>query len=208
MGMDATFSADCEQMFIRIPRSQMIGHTNFRQLEFAQPFDLSRPALRPLITQLAVLAGDNHTADLLQSHAVARSDYQRLLVGLLVAGQPHSERAPAGKGVASASVRRAEAYIHAHAGWPLTLEQIAMAADISPRALQDGFRRFRGTTPIRFLRDVRLDQARELFRSPGHGTVTEVAFGAGFVHLGRFSAQYFERFGDLPSDTIRACRGR
>jgi AraC-like DNA-binding protein len=208
MAMDATFSADCEQMFVRIPRSQLIGHTTYRHLEFAQPFDLSRPALRPLMAQLAVLAGDNHTADLLQSHAVARGDYQRLLVGLLVAGQPHAARAFGGKGVAATSVRRAEAYIHAHAAEPVTLGQIAKAANISTRALSNGFRRFRGTSPIRFLLDVRLDLAREMFRSSEYETVTDVALGAGFAHLGRFSAQYFERFGELPSDTIRAGKRR
>ena len=40
-----------------------------------------------------------------------------------------------------------------------------------------------------------------LFRSGQ--SVTEVAYAHGFEHLGRFSAYYRERFGELPSDTVR-----
>lgn len=54
------------------------------------------------------------------------------------------------------------------------------------------------------LRNARLDAVRERLRSrPGvpRIPVTQAALEAGFGHLGRFSASYRERFGELPSET-------
>jgi AraC-like DNA-binding protein len=50
------------------------------------------------------------------------------------------------------------------------------------------------------LRQARLDAAHRCLRQGGQ-TVTEVAYAHGFEHLGRFSAYYRERFGELPSVT-------
>ena len=62
-----------------------------------------------------------------------------------------------------ASVRRALEFIEAHAREPLTLEEIARSAGVGPRALQEAFRRHRGTTPLAHLRETRLERAhREL----------------------------------------------
>ncbi|MFJ9009929.1 helix-turn-helix domain-containing protein [Streptomyces canus] len=40
--------------------------------------------------------------------------------------------------------------------------------------------------------------------APGTTTVTEVAHVWGFVHLGRFARRYRERYGESPSQTLRA----
>ena len=77
------------------------------------------------------------------------------------------------------------------------------AAGVGVRALQAGFRRSLGTTPLAYLRDHRLDLARQALAT-GREPVTQVAFRFGFAHLGRFSAVYRERFGESP----RATRSR
>jgi transcriptional regulator GlxA family with amidase domain len=54
---------------------------------------------------------------------------------------------------------------------------------------------------------VRLKLVRdELLRSGPDANVTAVAMRHGFVHLGRFSAQYRVAFGELPSATLRRKR--
>ena len=59
------------------------------------------------------------------------------------------------------SVRRAMSYIEEHAGDDIDLTDIADAAHVGPRALQRAFRRAVDTTPLGYLRSVRLGRAHE-----------------------------------------------
>ncbi len=67
----------------------------------------------------------------------------------------------------SLAVRRAVAFIDAHAHTDITLVDIAAAAYVTPRALQYGFRRRLDTTPMAYLRTVRLHHARAELLDPG-----------------------------------------
>lgn len=108
--------------------------------------------------------------------------------------------------VGPATVRRAVAYIDAHAHLPVQLSEIAAAAGTSPRALQYGFRRHLGTTPLGYLRRVRLELARrDLQRAdPTQGdTVAAIAASWGFTNPGRFATAYHAAYGVLPAQTLR-----
>lgn len=201
--MLGTFSADCEQFFVRISTEAVRAHTGFRHLVFRKELDLSSPAVMPWLQQVALIAANPRMAQMISNHPLLSSDYERLLLNLLLAGQSHCERNDAPGQIAPASVRRAEAYIHAHAADPISLSDIAVAAGVPARTLLDSFKHFRQTSPIRYLKDVRLDNARERLRQRGADTVAQVALDAGFAHLGRFAADYSKRFGELPSDTQR-----
>jgi len=89
---------------------------------------------------------------------------------------------------------------------PLSLGDIAQASGVPTRTLLESFKRFRNTSPIRYLRDVRLDEAREALIAGSVSTAAEAAMSAGLMHLGRFSREYAERFGEKPSDTLRGGR--
>ena len=109
--------------------------------------------------------------------------------------------------VAPRSVRRAAGFIHAHADQPLTMETIAAAAGTGARALQYAFRRYYGITPTGYLRRVRLERADAELRDadPASGlTVAAVACRWGWSKPGQFAAAYRQRFGVLPSHTLRA----
>jgi AraC-like DNA-binding protein len=102
-------------------------------------------------------------------------------------------------------VKRAEAYIEAHAGEPLSVAVLAAHVGASASSLHDGFQRFRNTTPMAHLRSVRLQRINAELRAaePGRTAVTDVAMRWGFVHLGHFAAAYKKRFGESPSETLR-----
>jgi AraC-like DNA-binding protein len=103
-------------------------------------------------------------------------------------------------------VRRVEDYIRTHYAAPLTVEKLAAVAGVSTRTLFAGFRDFRNTTPMAYLKQIRLDKARDALQRGeafGPAGVTQIALDCGFAHLGRFAAQYRAQFGELPSATAR-----
>ncbi|MDH6612321.1 AraC-like DNA-binding protein [Streptomyces sp. SAI-208] len=105
-----------------------------------------------------------------------------------------------------AALRRALAHIDDHADRPLTVAQIAEAAHISVRALQYAFRRHLDTTPLAYLRQVRLAHAHaELAAAdPESGaTVTDIAARWGFYHPGRFATLYRHTYDRSPRRTLR-----
>ena len=108
--------------------------------------------------------------------------------------------------VPPAAVRRAAAFIDAHAGQPITLAGIAAAAGVTGRALQYAFRRHYDTTPTGYLRQVRLEHAHRQLRDadPAAGaTVAAIARTWGWASPAGFTAAYRRRYGQPPSQTLR-----
>lgn len=109
-------------------------------------------------------------------------------------------------GVGSMVVRRAVAYIETYAGMNISPADIAAAAHITVRGLQYAFRRHLDTTPMAYVRRVRMDRAhRDLVAAdPARGdTVTAIATRWGFLHQGRFVANYRRQYGRTPGQTLR-----
>ena len=102
-------------------------------------------------------------------------------------------------------VRTVIDFIEAHADQPVTLADMAAAAHMSVRALQYSLKRHVDMTPSEYLRSVRLDRAHRdlLAADASQTTVGRIAQRWGFGNLGRFSRSYMERFGRLPSETLR-----
>lgn len=123
----------------------------------------------------------------------------------LLVHQPHSvqERLAAQcPPLAPRHVRRVEEYLLAHPHEAITPERLADIAGVSVRSLFLGFQRYRGISPMKFLRELRLHRVRdELLLAPEGTTVTEVALRWGFYHLGRFAQEYRALFGQSPSQT-------
>jgi AraC-like DNA-binding protein len=104
-----------------------------------------------------------------------------------------------------ATLRRAIAFIDEHAHQDIAGAEIAAAAGVTIRAVQLAFRRHLDTTPLGYLRQVRLDYAhRQLAAAdPQHESVTAVAYRWGFASSSRFAAYYRQAYGVLPSHTLR-----
>ena len=162
--------------------------------------------LRPFLSHLQLITSNVATVDLLRTNSIIKAQYERILVNMLLAGQVHRFGDGKATAVAPRSVRLAEAFIRANYDSALTLEEIAMAANVPTRTLLTSFRHFRSTSPMRYLRDVRLDEARQRLKEASGLSVASIALDAGFNHVGRFAIAYAERFHEKPSDTLRAHR--
>jgi len=105
-------------------------------------------------------------------------------------------------------VRAAIDFMRANLHQPLTLGDIAEAAGVGVRSLQVGFQYFRDSTPLAYLRDIRLEAVHtELSRPENTLLISEVALKWGFTQMGRFALQYRAAFGQQPSETVRIARG-
>jgi len=96
------------------------------------------------------------------------------------------------------AVARAIEYIHAHLTDAISLADIAAEAQVSARSLQRAFNRALGRTPLRYLRDSRLQAANRTLSvaDPVADTITQIAYRCGFLHLSRFAEAYRAEFGE------------
>ncbi len=95
-----------------------------------------------------------------------------------------------------ATMRFAQEWMVANAHRHITSTDVAQAAGINARALQAAFQRHADTTPMAFLRQIRLHRVRaQLVAGETPTTViADVARGWGFGHLGRFASYYADTF--------------
>lgn len=89
-----------------------------------------------------------------------------------------------------------------------TVVDICRQIGVSERSLQYAFRAYADMSPHAYLRLCRLNRARAGLSRPAtmETTVTEVATGLGFFHLGKFARDYRLHFGESPS--VALARGR
>ncbi|MET7477040.1 AraC family transcriptional regulator [Streptomyces sp. NPDC005648] len=182
----------------------LLGRPLQAPLEFAFDFDLTSPHGRSWRNTLDLLLTESDSTDGLIGRPAVQPHFERLLVSGLLLAQQHnyteallSPRPPA----YPRTVRKAVDLIEGRPETPFTVGDLAQAAGVSARRLQEGFREHLGVTPMTYLRNVRLDRAHADLRTGGIG-VAQAAHQWGFSHLSRFSAAYRRRFGEAPSETL------
>lgn len=102
-------------------------------------------------------------------------------------------------------LRRAIEFMDANATNDIALADIAEAVHVTPRAVQYMFRHHLDTTPLQYLRRLRLHYAHQqlLAADRSNDTVTEIAARWGFAHTGRFAVLYRQTYGQSPHTTLR-----
>ncbi|MBB5575431.1 AraC-like DNA-binding protein [Rhizobium paranaense] len=182
-------------------------------LDLEPVIDLATPSGR-LIGNLAqtIMQGMRNGGPLLSS-PIAVSTMSETLADLVIRfGQHrlsgHFEKKKTST-VAPWHVRRAIDYMHANIAEPFTMSMVADDVGISIRALQTGFKAFRGTSPGAYLRTIRLKAVHDQLRDPlNQQSLRDICTRWGFFHAGRFSATYRSVFGESPKDTrLRATFG-
>lgn len=176
-------------------------------LDFEPFVDANVGAGAALLRLLTYLGDELAQRDGVLASPVVRANLHDAVLSALLSlhsrdfGEP---RAPKRASIAPGNLRRAEEWMSAHASEAITVPDVAAAVGVSVRTLQDTFRRYRGVTPLEFLRARRLEVARVRLLQPEEGTtVSAVAASVGFIHAGRFAAEYRRRFGESPAATLR-----
>ncbi|PWJ53568.1 AraC-type DNA-binding protein [Quadrisphaera granulorum] len=185
-----------------------LGRKVSSRLDFALDFDLTTPAASAWRRTLGYAAAEVDADSPCLDDARWVRHVRSVLVGQLF--EAHrcslSEELTTGAPATSRAVAAAKTLVDDDPAAAHTVEDLARHAGVSVRALQEGFRRQLGTTPMEYVRSCRLEAAHRALRAadPTEASVTDLATAAGFTHLGRFSVDYRKRFGCSPSATLRS----
>jgi AraC-like DNA-binding protein len=211
------WQGDCRLLAVKIDRgaleselARMLDEPVGPPVRLGPELDISRGPGATWLRLARLLAADAAEEHGLIRHPVLGRQLMESLVSGLLLAAPHNYRDALDNHrsglAASRAVRRAVEAVRADAARSFTVADLAHIAGVSPRSLQDGFQRYLGTSPMAYLREVRLSLAHQQLREAGpeQSTVTEIAYRCGFVHLGRFAALYRRRYGVSPSQTLRS----
>jgi AraC-like DNA-binding protein len=200
---------DWDQRLVHLDRDLVLDVASERYLvDRAVDFDRSTPPTAESVVRWRAAVGTSVQAlrtsgtDSLAWHESQRE----VAAALLDLYRFRAEAVPPGWGHhRNARIRTAVEYLHAHAHEPLTVSDVARAADLSVRGLQEAFQRTLDRSPMQYLREVRLRRAHEDLAAAhlGQVGVADVAARWGFTHMGRFSGEYLRRFGEYPKQTLR-----
>ena len=212
--LDMVWHSGNPQLMVYINRAtlekrleDLIGRQIHVPVRFELGMDLTTQKAKSWRNLIDTLVSDvDHEG--LTMHAGIRNQFQDLIITGLLLSQKHNYSESIGTNIepiTSRSVRLAMAACEANPQDPLTVTDMARFAGVSIRSLQDGFKKYVGMSPTDYLRNVRLNRVREelLAERSFDSSIADIAFTWGFTHLGRFAKLYHERFGELPSETIR-----
>lgn len=91
----------------------------------------------------------------------------------------------------------------------MTLTDLEYFTGLSTRSLQLIFKKNFGITPVAFLREQKMKQAKKLIiESEGNINVTNIALEIGCYNFSQFAKYYKENFGETPSETIKKINHR
>jgi len=214
------WGADATQICIKIDRAgleselaHILGRPVDKHIRFDLEMDLTSPAGARWVSMVKLLIETLDDPRGIATNGLATHvEYlERSLISGLLVQQPHSMTHQVYAPVETRNPRAVQKvldYIESVPGSQFTMSDLAVVAGMSARQLQNLFHEQFGMSPMTYVRQARLDGVRRDLQCGGYGTkVSDVAFSWGFNHLGRFAQHYERKFGESPSQTLRAaCR--
>lgn len=211
------WTGGCQQFIVRIDKEEienaickLLGHKPANDVVFGT---LSPDrGISAWIRHLAQLPRNAATAgaSVFENHHVAYHLEQSLIMMLLteVEHSSSAEMAQRNSSPAPYYVKRVEDMFRANFENEISMDDIVNASGVSVRTVFYGFQRWRGTSPMSYLRDMRLDAARHNLAKPAARpkSVSEAALAVGFANFSQFSKLYKMRFGQKPSATLAEAR--
>jgi AraC-like DNA-binding protein len=185
----------------------LLGTPVVRQIEFQTPSRFDNPELARLRRLLEFLVAELDRDDM---PAQVLAEYEQMLIARFLTANRHNfsrllEREE--PRAAPWQVRVVEEYIDANWNRPITVQTLAAASGGSARSIFKTFRETRGSSPMVFVKSVRLRHARHMLLAADRATsVVSVAFACGFLNPGHFARDYRVAFGELPSATLANAR--
>jgi AraC-like DNA-binding protein/RimJ/RimL family protein N-acetyltransferase len=104
----------------------------------------------------------------------------------------------------ASAIARAISHIRGNVCLPMTVPDLARRAGMSASAFHQHFKTITSTTPLQYLKELRLLEARRLLTNGG-SSVSSAAYEVGYESPSQFSREYTCKFGVPPGhDMVRA----
>lgn len=151
------------------------------------------PELIDALCRYLVVTGSPRDAKVLGPLVVREIHYR-----LLTAPFGSSLRGLVRQDLRATAIARAIAFMRADIRSPVSIPRVAREVGMSGSVFHKHFRAVTSTTPLQYLKDIRLLEAQRQLRT-GCDSITAVAFDVGYASPSQFSREYLRKFGVPPS---------
>jgi AraC-like DNA-binding protein len=206
--------ADSAKLHLRLSGTALVRHLGAllgappeAPLQLASAMRLTEGCGRKLAGYLRLALADFLANGSLLWSSTTLSAFEEFIIGELLLSHSHNYTEALRRlerPIVPRDVRRAIEYMKAHLRSPVTLAEIVQVSELPGRTLFKHFKDSLGVSPMRYLREIRLDEVRKaLLRADPEEGVAAIAARWGFDHMGRFSSEYRKRYGERPSETLK-----
>jgi AraC-like DNA-binding protein len=207
-------TAECQHLTVRVSRRALLetlAPKLQRPLRKALQFNLEIPMdsdfARAWCELVAHICHISATAPAALASEGVRKQYSRTLMEIMLNAAPHSHTNSLNETTNRATawhVGRARDYVHDHLSEGISITDIAARVGVTPRTLQNGFRKAFNLTPAEYIRRARIDALhRALLAADETAGVTNLMMNVGIVNFGRYAQYYREQIGVSPSTTLK-----
>ncbi|MCU7237439.1 MULTISPECIES: AraC family transcriptional regulator [Pseudomonas] len=205
--VDLTYSEDCEKFILKVPvrlLDSICDEQRWQRPSGGVRFLRNHYRLEELGGFLNLLGMICNEAEVSGSLPRVQGHYSQIIASKLLTLMSTNVRMETLSG-AGAGLERILDYVERNLKLEVSAEALAEQANMSVRSLYALFDRHLNTTPRQYIRQRKLERVQACLSDPSCAvrSVTELALDYGFLHLGRFSESYRQRFGELPSATLR-----
>ena len=190
----------------------LLGEPPGGLLDFAPALDLTTGHGKSLARYVLMAALDLNQPDSVLLDPLTMGMFEQMIMNGLLLSHPNSHSdllRRRERPIAPRDVKRALEFIEDHLDAPVVLADLVAVSGVPGRTLLKHFQDSKGVSPMRSLRNARFERVRNaLARAEPSESVTAIAMGWGFNHMGRFAVEYRNRFGESPSETLRRRRTR
>jgi AraC-like DNA-binding protein len=141
----------------------------------------------------------------LDSRVLGRQIVREILYRVLLREQGGALRALASRDDHFARIARVLKHIHTEYARPLGVEELARKAGMSVAAFHHHFKLVTASSPLQYIKRIRLDQARRLMAHGGYNAGA-AARAVGYESPSQFSREYRRMFGAPPREDVAALK--
>jgi len=101
------------------------------------------------------------------------------------------------------ALRKASEYVNEHLYDHISISELCNISGVSERTLEYAFKETYQVSPKEYIKSLKLNKVRSDLLSGVDSMISSIAAKYGFWHMGQFASDYKNKFGELPSQTLR-----